>query len=318
MSEPTTFVGLDVHKNHIVVAMLVPGDRSPVEWRLVNEPTAVRRLAKELQRKALGSVHCCYEAGPCGFVLQRQLRAAEISCVMIAPSLTPVKPGQRIKTDRRDARKLAELLRAGMLTEVHPPNEDQEAVRDLCRARDDAQRDLTRARNRLAKFLLRRGQVYCVGRRPTWSQKYRWWLRSLKFERSADQLVFEDYLLAVSQVETRLEALDQELARAAGLEPYARPVAALRCFNGIDTVTAMALVAELHEPRRFASARQLMAYLGLVPRESSSGDRRRQGGSRERAIATSDDCSSKPLGTIDTSRRSAERCASDDEVSRPR
>jgi transposase len=197
---------------------------------------------------------------------------------MVAPSLIPVKPGQHIKTDRRDARKLAELLRAGLLTEVHPPSEDQEAVRDLCRARDDAQRDLTRARNRLGKFLLRRGRVYCVGRRPTWSQKYRWWLGSLSFERAADQTVFEDYLLAVSQVETRLEALDQELARWSGAEPYAKPVAALRCFNGIDTVTAMALVAELHQPRRFATARQLMAYLGLVPRESSSGDRRRQGG----------------------------------------
>jgi transposase len=278
MGEPSTFVGLDVHKNHVVVALLLPGERTAIEWRIVNEPAAVRRLVKELQRKASGSVHCCYEAGPCGYVLQRQLEGAGISCIMIAPSLTPVKPGQHIKTDRRDARKLAELLRAGLLTEVHPPTEDEEAVRDLCRARDDAQRDLTRARNRLGKFLLRRGRVYCVGRRPTWSQKYRWWLRGLTFERSADQTVFEDYLLAVSQVETRLEALDQELARAAGLEPYARPVAALRCFNGIDTVTAMALVAELHAPRRFATARQLMAYLGLVPRESSSGDRRRQGG----------------------------------------
>jgi transposase len=197
---------------------------------------------------------------------------------VIAPSLIPVKPGQSIKTDRRDARKLAELLRAGLLTEVHPPSEDEEAVRDLCRSRDDAQRDLTRARNRLGKFLLRRGRVYCVGRRPTWSQKYRWWLQHLSFERSADQTIFEDYLLAVSQLETRLEALDQELARLSGADPYATPVAALRCFHGIDTVTAMALVAELHEPRRFATARQLMAYLGLVPRESSSGDRRRQGG----------------------------------------
>lgn len=278
MSEPTTFVGLDVHKNHIVVAMLLPGDQAPVEWRLVNEPTAVRRLAKELQRKARGSVHCCYEAGPCGYVLQRQLEKAGISCIMIAPSLTPVKPGEHIKTDRRDARKLAGLLRAEMLTAVHPPSEDQEAVRDLCRARDDAQRDLTRARNRLGKFLLRRGRVYCAGRRPTWSQKYRWWLNSLSFERSADQTVFEDYLLAVNQVETRLEALDRELASVSGTEPFAAPVSALRCFNGIDTVTAMALVAELHEPRRFATARQLMSYLGLVPRESSSGDRRRQGG----------------------------------------
>jgi transposase len=278
MGEPSTFVGLDVHKNQIAVAMLLPGERTAIEWRIVNESGAVRRLTKELARKASGSVHCCYEAGPCGFVLQRQFETAGISCVMVAPSLIPVQPGQHIKTDRRDARKLAELLRAGLLTAVHPPSEDEEAVRDLCRARDDAQRDLTRARNRLGKFLLRRGRVYCVGHRPTWSQKYRGWLRSQSFERSADQTVIEDYLLAVSQVETRLEALDQELARLSGTEPYRTPVAALRCFHGIDTVTAMALVAELHAPRRFTTARQLMAYLGLVPRESSSGDRRRRGG----------------------------------------
>jgi len=278
MDQPSTFVGLDAHKDTIVVAVLLPGAAHPVEWQLVNEPGAVRRLARKLEREAPGGVRCCYEAGPGGYVLQRQLVAAGIPCTVIAPSLIPVKPGQAIKTDRRDARKLAELFRAGLLTEVHPPTEDEEAVRDLCRARDDAQRDRTRAKNRLTKFLLRRGCVYCVGRKPTWSQKYWRWLHALTFERPADQIVFEDYLLAVEQVEARLEALDDQLGRMSTTEPYRAPVAALRCFHGIDTVTALALVAELHDPRRFPSARQLTAYLGLVPRESSSGSRRRQGG----------------------------------------
>jgi transposase len=278
MREVSTFVGLDAHKDTIVVAMLMPGSQTAIEWKIVNEPGAVRRFAKKLQREAVGEVRCCYEAGPCGYVLQRQLAAADIACAVVAPSLIPVKPGQPIKTDRRDARKLAELLRAGLLTEVHAPSEDEEAVRDLTRARDDAQRDLTRAKNRLSKFLLRRGCVYCVGRRPTWSAKYRRWLHGLVFERAAGRIVFEDYVLAFEQTEARLEALDAQLVEMSTTEPYRARVAALRCFHGIDTVTALALVAELHTPERFPSPRQLAAYLGLVPREASSGGRRRLGG----------------------------------------
>ncbi len=169
MSKPSTFVGLDVHKSSIAIALLRPGQSAPLEWQVANEPGAVHRLIRKLERE--DAVQCCYEAGPTGYVLKRLLDRAGISCQVIAPSLIPVKPGSAIKTDRRDARKLAELLRAGLLTEVAPPTEDEEAVRDLTRSRDDAQRDLTRARNRLAKFLLRRGCVYAVDRAPTWSQK---------------------------------------------------------------------------------------------------------------------------------------------------
>ena len=182
MAKASTFVGLDVHKNSIVIALLRPGQATPLEWKVRNEPMAVHRLIRKLEHE--DGVQCCYEAGPTGYVLKRQLDRAGISCQVIAPSLIPVKPGSAIKTDRRDARKLAELLRAGMLTEVQPPTEDEEAVRDLTRSRDDAQRDLTRARNRLSKFLLRRGCVYAIDRKPTWSQKYRSWLRALRFERA--------------------------------------------------------------------------------------------------------------------------------------
>jgi transposase len=138
MSQGITYVGMDVHKKTINVALLVPGSDRALEWQLANESQAVRRLVKKLRSEAPGELLCCYEAGPCGYELQRQLQRLGVRCQVIAPSLIPVKPGERIKTDRRDARKLAELLRAGLLTEVQPPTKEEEAVRDLCRAREAA------------------------------------------------------------------------------------------------------------------------------------------------------------------------------------
>src|SRR5262245_64675566 len=148
MGEPSTCVGLYVHRKDIAVAMLVADQGQLVEWRVANEPTAVRRLAQRLQREGGARVHCVYEAGPCGYALQRQLQALELTCDVVAPSMIPIRPGERIKTDRRDARKLAELARGALLTVVRPPSEDEEAVRDLCRGRDDVRLDLMRARHR--------------------------------------------------------------------------------------------------------------------------------------------------------------------------
>jgi transposase len=195
---------------------------------------------------------------------------------VVAPSLIPRKPGERIKTDRRDARKLAELSRAGLLTEVLAPTPADEAVRDLCRAREDAHEDLVRARHRLSKLLLRRGWVWSGGRRA-WSQSHRVWLRSLRFEHAADQMVFQDYLLAIEHVEERLRGLEHQIEQVSQQAPYAEPVSTLRCFRGIDTVTAMGLVAELHDFGRFDSARGLMAFLGLVPSEHSSAQSQYRG-----------------------------------------
>ena len=272
-----TFVGMDVHKKAINVAMLVPEARQPVEWLVANEPAAIRRLAKKLVREAPGEVRCCYEAGPCGYVLQRQLEAAAgMVCEVVAPSLIPVKPGERIKTDRRDARKLAELLRADLLTAIRVPSADEESVRDLCRCREDTQEDLGRARQRMGKFLLRRGLSF-TGSKNTWGKLHRQWLRGLSFEHAADQAVFGDYLLAIENLEERRRTLDSRLEEAAQRDPYREPVGWLRCFRGIDTGTAITLVAELHDFRRFRSARELMAYLGLVPSEYSSGDSRHRG-----------------------------------------
>jgi len=274
MAEDSTYVGLDTHRKSIAVAMLRPGAQEAVQWQIANEPGAVRRLIRKLQ--AFAPVRCCYEAGPLGYTLKRQLDAAEVPCAVVAPSLIPVRSGDRVKTDHRDARKLAGLLRAGLLTEVQPPTEAEEAVRDLCRCREDAQLDLVRARHRLNKFLVRRGLFFNDG--YAWSQRHRTWLHGLKLERPADQAVFEDYLLAVEQQEARRAALDRQLKEICETAPYRKPVGVLRCFRGIATVTAVALVAELHSIRRFASAPRLMAYLGLVPSECSSGGHRRQGG----------------------------------------
>jgi transposase len=276
VSQGITFVGLDAHKKSISVAMLLPGQEKPVEWQVANEPGAVKRMVRKIEREAPGEVRCCYEAGPCGYALQRQITdAGEMSCMVVAPSLIPRKPGERIKTDRRDARKLAELFRAGLLTEVQPPTEADEAARDLCRAREDAREDIHRCQHRLSKLLLRRGIVY-TGKR-NWSKAYRAWLKEQRFESVVDQAVFNDYLLAVEQVETRHEELVRQIEELSGQAPYAEPVAALRCFRGIDTITAMTIVTELHGFARFTSPRGLMAYLGLVPSEHSSSDSKRRG-----------------------------------------
>jgi len=170
MKQVTTFVGIDAHKKDLFVAMLSGQNAPPVTWQVANDPAAVRRLVRKLEREASGPVQVFYEAGPCGYALQRQMTTARVRCEVIAPALMPRKPGERVKTNRRDARKLAELGRAGLLTVVQPPTPADEAVRDLARARDDAREDLQRCHHRLGKLLLRRGLHY-AGR--NWTQAHR-------------------------------------------------------------------------------------------------------------------------------------------------
>lgn len=275
--EASTFVGLDVHRKDIVIAMLAEGSSGPIEWRIEHESSAVQKMAKKFERLGRGKICCVYEAGPCGYALQRQLQGLGIACDVVAPSMIPIRPGERIKTDRRDARKLAELARAGLLTVVRPPTEDEEAVRDLCRGRDDARLDLMRARHRLGKFLLRRGRVFGKGGQSGWSQAHRWWLGQQTFERPAERIMFEDYLLSVEQTEARRRSLELHLEDFAQEPRYKTAVGWLRCFRGIDTITALTLIAELHDFRRFRSPSQLMSYLGLVPSEYSSGTRQHRG-----------------------------------------
>ncbi|MBD3335344.1 MAG: IS110 family transposase [Candidatus Eisenbacteria bacterium] len=271
----TTYVGLDVHKRTIPVSMVVADTGEVLECQEANDATVARRMARRMRRAAPGPVTCCYEARPTGYLLQRRLRAEGVMCVVIAPSQIPVRPGSRVKTDRRDARKLQELLEAGLLTEVHPPSEEQEALRDLCRCRVDVVQDLLRAHHCMSKFLLRR---HCGFPGRNWGTRHMAWLRQLRFEDPASQGTLDSYLLAIDQLTERLRQLELQMGDLGSQEPYREPVGWLRCFRGIDTVTAVSLVAELHDFRRFRSARALMSYLGLVPSETSSGDRECRGG----------------------------------------
>ena len=275
VSKNITFIGLDVHKRSIAVAVRQAG--FPVhEEQLPNERAAVARWARRWKRCSEGNLQVAYEAGACGYALQRQLEGLGVACQVVAPSLVPRKPGERIKTDRRDARKLAEYLQGGHLTPVHPPTPAQEAVRDVCRAREDAQQDRMRCRHRLSKFLLRRGQSYTPGRKH-WTGAHRSWLAKLSFDEPAAQIVFDDSRLAVAQLDARIDALDRQIEALAQQNPYRKAVGALRCFRGIDTRTAFGLVTELHSIEHFDRPGRLMAFVGLVPSEASSGERQRRG-----------------------------------------
>jgi transposase len=275
MTEPTTYVGIDAHARELHLAVLRWDTSEPAEWTLPNEPRAIERLRRRLEREASGPIECCYEAGPTGYALQRRLTAGRIQCRVIAPSLIPERVGDRIKTDRRDARKLAQLLRANLLTIIQPPSEEAEAVRDIIRARDDARVDLIRSRHRLSKLLLRRGHVYPG---TPWTKRYWEWLPQLEWPHATERHVVRDYELSIRHVDARLSELDRVIAEVALTPPYQAQVAALRCFRGIDTLIAMTLLAELYDLRRFTHPRALMAFVGLVPSEHSSGGRQSRGG----------------------------------------
>jgi len=278
MGETITWVGIDAHKKTLVVAIRYPGKDDAEELEIANDERSIRKLVHKLERDARGrEVRICYEAGTCGYTLQRRLESSgRVVCEVIAPSLIPRKPGERIKTDRRDARKLAELYAAGVLTAVKPPTPEQEAVRDLCRCREDVRADLGRCRHRLVKMLVRRGHVFNSTSR-LWSEAHRRWMAGIAFDDEVDRVVFAEYKLAIEQAERRLRAMDSEIEKAARLPLYRDHVAWLRCFRGIDTTIAMIFVAELHGIERFESPRALAAYLGLVPSLYASGESARRG-----------------------------------------
>jgi transposase len=269
----TVFVGMDIHKDTITMAWLL-GDQAHSEVSTIqNEPKSFRRALRRIQKK--GTVRACYEAGPCGFEPWRQMDRWGIHCSVIAPALVPRRPGERIKTDRRDAIKLARLLRAGELTAIHIPTAEEESVRDLVRVREDLRRDILAARHRLSKFLLRHGRIYREGR--AWTNKYWAWLRTQRFEFPAMQATFDQYVLTVRSRLAMRESLDQEIAAFAESAPFAQGVARLRCLRGIDTLSALTLMAEIQDFRRFASAPELMSFVGLVPCEYSSGQSENRG-----------------------------------------
>lgn len=272
-SSPQIFVGLDVSKLSINVALLRPNGTGIDEDRIPNTPQAVRALVRRWPDP--GSVRACYEAGPTGYALYHDLTRQGIACTVIAPTLTPRRPGERIKTDRRDAVKLARLFRAGELTAVRVPTPDEEAVRDLLRARGDLREDILRARHRLSKFLLRHGHTYADG--SQWTARHRAWLDRQAFEQPAATRTLAHYR---ADLDTRLAEralLDAELTRIAGSGPFADRVARLATLRGISTLSGLTLVIEIGDFGRFARADVLAAFVGLVPSEHSSGERRRQG-----------------------------------------
>jgi transposase len=276
LKELITYVGLDVHKETIAVALAEAGKRNEVReyGKIANTPAAVKALVAKLARNG-HELRFCYEAGPCGYGIQRQLTASKHDCIVVAPSLIPRRPGDRIKTDRRDAINLAKLHRAGELTPVWVPDEAHEAIRDLVRARLAAVRTLRQARQQLSGFLLRHGHHY---NRPAWTLMHRRWLAGLRFEHAVHHIVLEDCIAAVEAAAARRDRLETHIAAALPDWSLATVVHALQALRGMALVAAATLVAELGDITRFANPRQLMAYLGLVPSEHSSGGTRRQGG----------------------------------------
>lgn len=263
------YVGMDDSKKSINVAAL-SAEGELKEAKISNTMQGLRKLVGKLQKHFEGEpMQFAYEAGPGGFVLQRRLEKLGQSCMVAAPSLTPQRRGSRIKTNQRDALELARMLRGQMLEEVHPPGEEEEADRELCRCRGKIAHDLARSRNRLNHFLLRRG---CRFSGTNWTQAHRRWLRRLKLEQGVDQRVLEMYLWQVEQLEQNLASADQQLERLAQTDRHREMVAALRCYRGIDTVTAISFVCELYSFGRFESPRGLMNFLGLVPSEGSTGE----------------------------------------------
>jgi transposase len=270
----TTIIAFDQHAATTVAAVLLPGQRTPALHSLSSDSPTLLRFVERLRRS--GVVQCCYEAGPCGFELHRALTAHEIPCDVIAPALIPRRPGDRIKTDRRDAAQLAILYRANALTAIHIPTEQEEAARDLLRCREDICVDLLRARHRLSKFLLRHGRRFTLTKKA-WTKRHAAWLQAQRWPLPALEQTHRAYVRAVDEAVARLHAVDTELRDLLTIDPLRARVERLRCFRGIDDLTALTIAAELGDARRFPSASRVMAFTGLVPSEHSSGAKQARG-----------------------------------------
>ena len=270
----TAIIAFDQHAVTTVAAVLLPGHRTPALHSLASDSATIIRFVERLRRER--PIACCYEAGPCGFELQRALSSRDIPCDVIAPALIPRRPGDRIKTDRRDAGQLAILSRAGALTAIHIPTDDEEAARDLLRCREDIRADRLRARHRLSKFLLRHGRRFTATKKA-WSKRHDSWLRAQTWPLPALDQTHRAYLRAVEEALARLRAVEEDRRGLLALEPLRARGPRLRCFRGIDDLTALTIAAELGDPRRFATAPSTMAFVGLVPSEHSSGTKQARG-----------------------------------------
>ena len=272
------YIGLDVHKDIIAVAIALPGRSQAYFHREVgNKPKSVEKLVLELSTTFGGqALLFCYEAGPCGYVLYHQLTALGHDCDVVAPSKIPYKTGEKVKTDRLDARKLAQYLRAGELTSVWVPDTEQEAMRDLTRARNDMKDQERKARQQLNAFVLRHGHPWPSGK-TRWTRAHYNWLESLTFKHPWQQVTLQEYVNAAKAATDRVSDMTKEIDKAAQTWCFKPVVDSLIALRGIDTLAAIILLSELGDISRFDNPKQLMAFLGLVPSEHSSGKRRRQG-----------------------------------------
>jgi len=274
LENKVTHLGLDVHKDSIAVAVLRPGELEPDQRVIANTPDALRKLIRRVADRS--SLVACYEAGPTGYGTQRLLASLNVECDVIAPSLVPKRSGDRVKTDRLDARNLARLHRAGELTPIRVPSAEEEALRDLVRLREDLKDDRRRMQHRIKSFLLRHDRR-CPDHRRGWSRRYRLWVTAQRFDDPNTQLAFDHLLAALNTRTVQLDDIDRQLAEAAARPPLGDAVAKLRTFRGIDTLSALTIAAEVCDFRRFPSARSFMGFTGLVPSEHSSGLRERRG-----------------------------------------
>src|SRR4051794_20308187 len=265
MAKARTLVGLDVHATKIVAAVL-DAETGELRWFCVGGDVAeAAGLCAGLPRP----VRAAYEAGPTGYTLARELACRGVDCVVAAPSKIPRAAGDRVKTDRRDAEHLVRLLLAGKLHAVRVPGAEEEALRDLVRARDAVRRDLMRCRHRLSKLLLRHGHRFDDG--PTWTDRHRAWLAEIALGHAAAQATLRDAIGAIDALVHRRDQLERGIVALLPGGPWATQVGRLRCLRGIDTLTAAGLCAEIGDFDRFARAEQLMSYIGLVPSEHTTG-----------------------------------------------
>jgi len=276
MKNKVRFLGLDVHAETITVAIAEPDGEVRSLGTIANRAESIRKLVKKLG--SVEQLKACYEAGPTGYILYWQMAELGVACEVIAPTLVPMKAGDRVKTDRRDAERLARSYRSGDLTAVWVPDEGSEALRDLVRAREAAKQDQLRARHRLAKFLLRMGQRPAAGMKA-WTAPYMAWVRQVHFTQGAREATLLDYLHEVDHMGERVRRLEQAITEAVKLaSPQVREVVkGLQALRGIAEISAVTIVAELGNIARFETPRQLMGYSGAVPMEDSSGQRTRRG-----------------------------------------
>jgi transposase len=271
------FVGLDVHKDSIVIALADDGRNGEIRvyGTIGGDLDSLDKAIRKFRRSGV-ELRFVYEAGPCGYEIYRHLTAQGFHCDVIAPSMTPKKSGDRIKTDRRDALSLARLYRAGELTPVYVPREDDEAMRDLVRGREDAVNATRKARQRLSAFVLRHGLRYTG--RNAWSAAHLKWLADIKMPHPAQQITLQEYINSIEESSERVDRLTDQILNLIPTWRMAPVVAALQALRGVAAIVAATTVVEIGDLRRFENPRQLMAYLGLVPSENSSGQTTKRGG----------------------------------------